>query len=228
VVGKRRRHFLDQHPNLQTIAVCDRVFQDEGAFEDGVRYYTNFRRLLTEELDILFVCMTNDIAPTVTIAGLGERAPCPVREAARARSPDIVRVVECERQHPGQKLKYGFNHRYHDSVRDALRIVRSRELGKVINMRASTGSRRSSASNRTGAQARARRRRHPSRSGHPHGGYDAALCRRVQRKSTAMFSNSYWHHDVEDNAYALMRTADGVVAMLHSSATQWRHRFTWR
>ena len=38
-------------------------------------------------------------------------------------------------------------------------------------------------------------------------------------------SNSFWHHDVEDNAYALMRTAGGVVAMLHSSATQWRHRF---
>jgi predicted dehydrogenase len=30
---------------------------------------------------------------------------------------------------------------------------------------------------------------------------------------------------VEDNAYALMRTADGVVGMLNSSATQWRHRF---
>jgi len=30
---------------------------------------------------------------------------------------------------------------------------------------------------------------------------------------------------VEDNAYALMRTADGIVAMLNSSATQWRHRF---
>src|SRR5205814_1352609 len=38
-------------------------------------------------------------------------------------------------------------------------------------------------------------------------------------------TNDYWNHDVEDNAYALMRTADGVVAMLHSSATQWRHRF---
>lgn len=38
-------------------------------------------------------------------------------------------------------------------------------------------------------------------------------------------SNGFWNHDVEDNAYALMRTADGVVAMLHSSATQWRHRF---
>ena len=38
-------------------------------------------------------------------------------------------------------------------------------------------------------------------------------------------SNSVWNHDVEDNAYALMRTGDGKVAMLHSSASQWRHRF---
>ena len=38
-------------------------------------------------------------------------------------------------------------------------------------------------------------------------------------------SNSVWNHDVEDNAYALMKTANGKVAMLHSSATQWRHRF---
>ncbi|NQU56695.1 MAG: Gfo/Idh/MocA family oxidoreductase, partial [Rhodospirillales bacterium] len=38
-------------------------------------------------------------------------------------------------------------------------------------------------------------------------------------------SNTVWNHDVEDNAYALMKTADGKVAMLHSSASQWRHRF---
>ena len=30
---------------------------------------------------------------------------------------------------------YGFNHRYHDSVQDALKILRSGELGKVINLR---------------------------------------------------------------------------------------------
>ncbi|HJN24622.1 MAG TPA: Gfo/Idh/MocA family oxidoreductase, partial [Rhodospirillales bacterium] len=38
-------------------------------------------------------------------------------------------------------------------------------------------------------------------------------------------SNDFWNYDVEDNAYALMRSQDGVVAMLHSTATQWRHRF---
>ena len=38
-------------------------------------------------------------------------------------------------------------------------------------------------------------------------------------------SNSHWKFDVEDNAYAIMRTKDGVIGMLNSSATQWRHRF---
>jgi len=41
----------------------------------------------------------------------------------------------------------------------------------------------------------------------------------------SFISNNFWNDDVEDNAYALMRTEGGVVAMLHSSATQWRHRF---
>lgn len=30
---------------------------------------------------------------------------------------------------------------------------------------------------------------------------------------------------MEDNAYALMKSDSGVVALLHSSATQWKHRF---
>ena len=30
---------------------------------------------------------------------------------------------------------YGFNHRYHDSVQDALKIIRSGRFGNIINMR---------------------------------------------------------------------------------------------
>ena len=30
---------------------------------------------------------------------------------------------------------YGFNHRYHDSVEEAARIVASGELGKIVSMR---------------------------------------------------------------------------------------------
>jgi len=41
----------------------------------------------------------------------------------------------------------------------------------------------------------------------------------------SFIENSHWNYNVEDNAYAIMRTEDGKVAMLNSSATQWRHRF---
>src|SRR5581483_3777283 len=135
VVGKRRRQVIDQRPGLKTIAVCDRVFPHEGTFEDGVRYYRNYRQLLDEDLDILFVCMTNDMAPEVTIAGLEKGLHVFCEKPPGRNIADVLRVIEIERKHPKQKLKYGFNHRYHDSVRDALRIIRSRELGHVINLR---------------------------------------------------------------------------------------------
>ena len=38
-------------------------------------------------------------------------------------------------------------------------------------------------------------------------------------------SNNYWKHNVEDNAYAIMRDEKGRIAMIHSTATQWQHRF---
>jgi predicted dehydrogenase len=44
-------------------------------------------------------------------------------------------------------------------------------------------------------------------------------------KISSIVKNDFWKHDVEDNAYALMETPSGIVAQIHSSATQWRHAF---
>lgn len=225
VVGKRRRKAIDQHPSLQTVAVCDRTFQGEGVLQDGVRYYTDYQRLLNEDLDILFVCMTNDIAPEVTIAGMekGHHVFC---EKPPGRDlKDIARVIACERKYRGLKLKYGFNHRYHDSVREALRIMQSGELGPIINMRGIYGK-----SKIISFDSDWRTKRELAGGGilldqgiHM---VDLMLLFAGEFADVHSFvSNGYWNHDVEDNAYALMRTSNGVVAMLHSSATQWRHRF---
>jgi predicted dehydrogenase len=42
----------------------------------------------------------------------------------------------------------------------------------------------------------------------------------------SFISNDYWKHDVEDNAYALLKDKFGRIAMLNSSATQWQHKFS--
>jgi predicted dehydrogenase len=225
VVGKRRRKFIDLHPRLKTVAVCDRVFPGEGVFDDGVRYYTHYRRLLDEELDLLFVCLTNDIAPEVTVAGLEQGLHVFCEKPPGRDLDDMVRVIQCERQHPGLKLKYGFNHRYHNSVRDALRLVKSEELGPVINLRGVYGK-----SKIISFDSDWRTKRALAGGGIllDQGIHMVDLMRLFVGDFTEIHSyvsNRHWKHDVEDNAYALMRTADGVVAMLHSSATQWRHRF---
>lgn len=225
IVGKRRRHFINRHPALETVAVCDRTFPVDGKLADGVPCFTSYQRLLERDLDMLFVCMTNDIAPTVTMAGLerGLHVFCekpPGRDLA-----DIIRVIEVERRHPGLKLKYGFNHRYHDSIREALRIIQSGELGTVINLRGVYGK-----SKILSFESDWRTKRGMAGGGIllDQGIHMVDMMRLFGGEFSevhSFVSNSYWHHDVEDNAYALMRTDGGVVAMLHSSATQWRHRF---
>ena len=227
VVGKRRRQYIDLHPFLKTVAVCDRVFDGKGIFDDGVRYYNWYTELLREDLDILFVCLTNDVAAEVTIAGLEGDLHVFCEKPPGRDLNDIAKVIACEKKHPELKLKYGFNHRYHDSVQDALAIIQSGELEEVINLRGVYGK---SKMITFGQNSDWRTKRAIAGGGIllDQGIHMVDLLRLFAGEFQEVYSfvsNSFWHHDVEDNAYALMRTADGKIAMLHSSATQWRHRF---
>jgi predicted dehydrogenase len=228
VVGKRRRQFIDARPDMATVAVCDRTLPGTGAFADGVRHHADYRALLGEELDVLFVAMSNDMAAEVTVAGL-ERGLHVFCEKPPGRTvAEVRRVIDAERAHRGQRLKYGFNHRYHDSVRDALARVQSGALGRMLNLRGVYGK---SQLVTFGQDSDWRTQRAIAGGGIllDQGIHMVDLLRLFAGEFVeyhSFVSNRFWNHDVEDNAYALMRTADGVVAMLHSSATQWRHRFS--
>jgi predicted dehydrogenase len=226
VVGKRRRACVDRNPHFQLVAVSDRTFSGEGRFPDGIRYYPDYRGLLDEELDVLIVCLTNDIAPDATIAGLEKGFHVFCEKPPGRNVEDIVRVIRCERAHPQLKLMYGFNHRYHESVQDALKILRSGELGGIVNMRGVYGKSKLITFN----QPDWRTKREIAGGGVllDQGIHMVDLMRLFAGEFTevhSFISNSHWGYNVEDNAYALMRTSDGIVGMLNSSATQWRHRF---
>ena len=226
VVGLRRRGVIDALDSLETVCVSDRVLGGDGVFDDGVRYFDDYRKLLDEDLDVLFVSLSNDINADATISGLGRGMHVFCEKPPGRDVADVARVIDCEKKHPGLKLKYGFNHRYHDSIRDALEILHSGELGAVINLRAVYGKSQLI----TFDQTSWRTQRALAGGGVllDQGIHIVDLLRLFAGEFTdvhSFVSNSVWNHDVEDNAYALMRTADGKVAMLHSSASQWRRRF---
>src|SRR6202034_3094607 len=97
VVGKRRKDCIGRHPRMRVVAVCDRSFANEGTMPDGIRYCRDYRRLLAEDLDVLFVCLTNDIAAEATIAGLEDGLHVFCEKPPGRSVEDIVRVIACER-----------------------------------------------------------------------------------------------------------------------------------
>jgi predicted dehydrogenase len=135
VIGKRRRGCVDANPFMTTVAVCDKKFADDGTLDDGIAYSREYEKLFNHDLDAVLVCMSNDMAAEITIAAL-ERGLHVFCEKPPARNmAELLAVVSAEKAHPELKLMYGFNHRYHDSVQDALKLIRSGSLGKIINMR---------------------------------------------------------------------------------------------
>ena len=227
VVGRRRNACIRETEGMNLVAVCDRTQPGIESFADDVAVHSTYQDLLGEDLDALFVCMSNDMAAEVTIAGL-ERGLHVFCEKPPARSmEELERVIRAERERPGLKLMYGFNHRYHESVEDALRIVESGELGDVISLRGVYGKSQLI----TFDQPDWRTRREIAGGGVllDQGIHMVDLIRLFGgefHEVHSFISNSHWGYDVEDNAYALMRAPSGVVAMITSSATQWRHLFT--
>ena len=225
VVGKRRRRFIDEHANLDTVAVCDQDFRGSGTLSDGVRYHQDYRRLLEEPLDVLFVSLPNYLAPEVTIAGLQHQLHVFCEKPPGRTVADILKVRKVEARHPDKLLKYGFNHRYHGSVRKALEIIEEKRFGEIVNVRGVYG--KSKIIPFEGGW-RAERRQAGGGILLDQGIHMVDLLRLFCGEFTEVksyVSNSYWGHDVEDNVFALMRDARGRIAMLHSSATQWTHRF---
>lgn len=228
IVGKRRGNCIRENKQMNLVAVCDRNFEEDGKFDNGIYYYNNYNKLLTHELDVLFVCLTNDIAAEVTIAGLENGLHVFCEKPPGQNVEQIEKVISVEKKYPQLKLKYGFNHRYHESVKDAFNIIKSGELGKIIDLNAVYG--KSKVVTATGPNADWRSKREVAGGGIllDQGIHMVDLIRYFSgdfKEVHSFISNNYWNYDVEDNAYAIMRGMDGKVAMLHSSATQWRHDF---
>ncbi len=224
VVGKRRFEFINKNQNLKVIGVCDK-YMEKSSFNNDVYYFNDYKDLFALELDILFVCLTNNIAAEVTIAGLKNGLHVFCEKPPGMNVSEIKKVIDEESKHPNLKLKYGFNHRYHYSVIKAKELIDSGNLGVIINLRGLYGKSRVIPFD---GGWRSERKLAGGGILLDQGIHMLDLMRLfcdefVEVKS--FVSNDYWKHDVEDNAYAIMKDKKGRIAMINSSATEWQHKF---
>ena len=224
-MGVTRYEAMLRHGGFDIVAVCD---TDRGRMEGyPARGYLDWRTCLDEvRPEAVVVCTINRVIPDVVCHAMecgmmvfSEKPPGrTLRDAERMR--DVQRET-------GAVLKFGFNHRMHNSVIEARALIGSGLLGKVVCIRSVYG--KAGSSHFAGEW-----RNDPEQSG---GGIllDQGIhmldlmCYLTDSDAHVLSSdvgNLVWKDmPTEDSAFAMLETDKGQVLSLHSNAIQWRHKF---
>jgi predicted dehydrogenase len=147
-------------------------------------------------------------------------------EKPLARTPEEAAALVAVAAQSKRALKTGFNHRYHPAIAEAHRLACEGRIGRILVLRCRYGH-----GGRTGYE-------HEWRADRVSGGGELLdqgvhaldLFRWFAGEFTemsAMVSSAYWPIEVEDNAFCLLRTAEGATASLHASWTQWKNLFSF-
>lgn len=178
------------------------------------------------DVDSVIVCTPPDLHAEIAMAALraGKHVLC---EKPLARSSSEAQQVVDEARRAGRVLWCGFNHRYHPAIRQIHRWLDDGSIGDAMYLRGRYG-----IAGRPGYEQEWRA--DPTRvSGGQlmeQGIHLVDLARWFLGDFATVVGSLgtyFWKaQPLEDNAFAILRKADGRVAMLHSSLTEWRNLFS--
>ena len=223
-MGRTRYQEMQRHGGFRITGVCD---NNPDALKDyQENRYTDWKECIDMgKPDIVTVCAVNAVIPDVVCYAL-ERGCHVFSEKPPGRNlADTKRMQESYEKTEGLILKFGFNHRYHNSIIEAKSLIESGFLGEVVAARGVYG--------KAADLQREEWRNHIEIAGGgillDQGIHMLDLLRYFVGDFTEISGftdNLVWKDSVgEDTAFATMRTKEGKVATLHSSAIQWKHKF---
>ena len=228
VVGKTRHRSIESNTSYQVTAISESSEKARKSIPEGMTVYNDYKTLIASaELDVIFISLPNQFAAEAACLSLQKGLHVFCEKPPARTHAELLEVEKQSLKFPELKLMYGFNHRFHLSVEEAKSLIDSNSLGRLINMKGVYGKSQMISFNQTDW----RTDREASGGGIllDQGIHMLDLMRYLSGENfTDVFSiidNAFWNFDVEDNAYVLMKSPKGLVAQLHSSATQWRHVF---
>ena len=231
-VGKKRKFFIEQNKNYKLIYISDIKFEKN--FQNkSILFCKYYKEILKKNIDVVFITLPTYLAAKVTLAFLKKGVHVFCEKPPAKNVNEIKKIIKLSKRFSNLKIKYGFNHRYHSSVKLAKKIIQSKKYGEILNLRCLYGKSKIIVSyddRYTGAKSDWRSKKRLSGGGIllDQGIHLLDLLRFFNgnfNEYKSFISNKFWNYDVEDNAFALMRDKKGVIASIHSTATQWQHKF---
>lgn len=223
-MGRIRYETVHEGDQARVVAIADTLHGQE---PEGIRCYRSGEELLRDrQVDAVFIATPNCLNKPLTIAALraGKHVFCEKPPALCAA--DVEEVMAVEKKLGDRKLMYGFNHRHHDSVKEAKALVDSGVYGRILWMRGRYGK---SVDESFYSDWRSKKELAGGGIFIDQGIHMLDLFLMFAGdfdEVHAFVSSLYWKLGVEDNVFAIYRNRMGLVASLHSTMTQWRHLFS--
>jgi predicted dehydrogenase len=226
--GRRRSEPIAADPRFKIATVVDRDIKKAERlgkpFDAAIG--TDWRPAVADpNIDIVLVLTYPDTHAEIAMAALeaGKDVLCE-KPLTRTESEAYTLLATVKRT--GRTLKCGFNHRHHPGVMEAYRLYKEGLIGKPVFGRARYG-----IGGRPGIESEWRS--------------DPAIVSGGQlmeqgihvidlfcwflghiRRVTGFSSTTRWPiKPLEDNGFALLQNAEGVIASVHASLTQWTNLF---
>jgi predicted dehydrogenase len=179
------------------------------------------------DLDAVIVCTPPHLHAEISIAAM-KRGMHVLCEKPLTRTLEEAHEMLRSAQETGVTLKCGFNHRHHPGIQQARQWFDSGAIGEPTFIRCRYG-----IGGRPGYENEWRGDPQIVGGGQlmEQGIHAVDLSRWFLgdfAEVSAFTTNLFWRMEpLEDNAFALYRTAHGVVASIHSSLTQWKNLFSF-
>ncbi len=228
--GKRRAHALKEMSScrLRIVADIDEQAARRTAEEMACDHTTSWEEVVQrEDVDVVAVCTPPHLHSLVSGAALrmGKHVLC---SKPMGRSPEEARAIVDASEANGVGVKCGLNHRHHPGIRQVKQWQEQGAIGEIIFGRCCYG-----IGGRPGYDREWRSEREISGGGQlmDQGFHALDLFRWFMGdfvEAFGMLTTGFWPiAPMEDNAFALLRTAGGQVASLHASWSQWKNLFSF-
>ena len=224
-MGRIRQRTLEAIDGCSVTAICEPTDVEE--LPEGARFTHNPADIIgAPDVDVVVVCTPNFAIRDLVVAALDAGQHVFAEKPPGRTLEELDDMIAAEKRNPHLRLMFGFNHRHHESMVTAKRMIDSGEYGDLLWMRGRYGK---SVDEGFFSTWRADKEL-------AGGGilldqgihmldlflYLAGDLNIVQ----AQVSNLYWGLEIEDNVFAIYGNDRGQSASLHSTMTQWRHIFS--
>ena len=233
LIGRKRAAIIHDDPLSQLCCTADldaigayTLLKEFGSGGVGAAFQDWQVMLDKEKIDALIVATPNKYLKKISLWALQRGINVLCEKPLGRNAWESGRMVKAAGE-KGVILKTGFNHRFHPAIWKAHEMVAAGEIGPIYYLRCIYGH-----GGRPGYEKEWRASKDICGGGEllDQGVHVVDLFRWFLgdfEEAVGYTQTCYWPMEVEDNAFAIFRTIGGQTAMMHTSWTQWKNRFTF-